>query len=424
MTTDIDEALTVLITQIFLGMYMFLLIDFKQPELKWKLRWSLLIAVVVAANIFVIMRWGYWEVYIKVAVFTMTLPYVWLTLWASRHKFISTMFSIATGLFIGCVGGVNAAVAEVLFPQFEFAKLLTKVISLALLYLLLRKFRQPYLRMLYMLKSGWLILCIIPISSFFTLAYITNTILKRLTIPAIIVMYSFMLICACAYALIYLFFEKVQQEYEAQNNSDLLSTQLYALTGRIDAVQSVEDKLRIERHDLRHRLQTVATLVEKGDRRVALEYIDESQKYLNNFQFTHWCNNPIIDATLSSYFQQIEAEGIELKTHIVIADDLAINPSELSIVFANALENAMRACRKLPSDKRLIVCRCISKPQLMLEISNSYAGKVVMDAAGLPVALEPEHGIGTRSIAAFVKKYSAFCYYEVKDGWFSLRISL
>ena len=34
------------------------------------------------------------------------------------------------------------------------------------------------------------------------------------------------------------------------------------------------------------------------------------------------------------------------------------------------------------------------------------------------------HGIGSRSIQAFVRKYGAYHAYQTKDGWFTLTIAL
>lgn len=384
----------------------------------------MLIIALISLNLIGISYFGYWDTYVRVGVFTVTFPYVFITIWVSRHKGANVLFNIATCLFIGSIGAANGLLAEFLFPHFDLARPMARIISFAFLYILLFKLRQPYFRMLYMLKRGWIILCMVPITTFLVFVYIGNYIYLISPVPALIVMYSTLIICSCAYALIYLFFEKVQQEYEAQRNSDLLSMQLHAVGGRIEAIQVAEDKVRIERHDLRHRLATVASLLEKNERDTALKYIGQSQQHLDSLQLSRWCKNPILDAILSSYFQQIEAEGIRLDTQIAITDDLQVSAADLSIVFANALENAINACRKMPMGKRQIIFKCISKPQLMMEVSNSYSGDVIINSYGLPVATERGHGIGTRSIAAFVEKYKALCDYQVKDGWFRLRISL
>ena len=60
----------------------------------------------------------------------------------------------------------------------------------------------------------------------------------------------------------------------------------------------------------------------------------------------------------------------------------------------------------------------------MLKVENTYNGKVRFGSDGLPLSSEDGHGIGTRSIAAFCKKYDASWSYDASDGWFILRIAL
>ena len=45
------------------------------------------------------------------------------------------------------------------------------------------------------------------------------------------------------------------------------------------------------------------------------------------------------------------------------------------------------------------------------------------DEQGRPVAKEPGHGIGVRSIAAYCEKHGAYCIYEVSDGLFEVYIT-
>lgn len=218
--------------------------------------------------------------------------------------------------------------------------------------------------------------------------------------------------------------EAIQRAAESRSKADMLSTQVFALQGRLEAARAADEAIRIERHDLRHKLQAVATLVEKGETAEALAYIGASQAHLDALKPVRWCQNSVLDAILASYFQQAQRQGIQVEANLAVPDELPVDATELSTVFANALENAIHACAALPEGKRKIVCRCINRPGLMFEIANTCAGKVRLDANGLPVAGRQSHGLGTRSIAAFCEKYGAACVYEAEDGWFRLQVIL
>lgn len=93
------------------------------------------------------------------------------------------------------------------------------------------------------------------------------------------------------------------------------------------------------------------------------------------------------------------------------------------MVLANAIENAIHACEKLPEDKdRFIRVKKVSSLQLALEIVNSYTGKVAFDENGLPISTETGHGLGTRSISAFVEKHDGMIEYNADDTLFRLRM--
>ena len=51
----------------------------------------------------------------------------------------------------------------------------------------------------------------------------------------------------------------------------LLQTQVAAMQVQIKAIHEAEELVRQERHNLRHRLQTVTELVARGDRQAALD---------------------------------------------------------------------------------------------------------------------------------------------------------
>lgn len=105
-------------------------------------------------------------------------------------------------------------------------------------------------------------------------------------------------------------------------------------------------------------------------------------------------------------------------------ETLPVDSAELSICFANALENAIQACEALPQNEREIIVKCIYKPKFMFEIANTYKGRVSFGRDGLPQSSVPNHGIGTRSIMAFCQKHNAFWDFTAEGGWFKITIAV
>ena len=58
-----------------------LLIDFRKPVAVWRARWIATVGLVVCANLFGLLFLNFWDTYVRVAVLTVTLPYILATLW-------------------------------------------------------------------------------------------------------------------------------------------------------------------------------------------------------------------------------------------------------------------------------------------------------------------------------------------------------
>ena len=414
MKLDLYHTLFVGLSQVFLGSYVMLMIDFRRPVDTWRARWIVIVVLVVGANLVGLLFLNFWDTYKRVALFTVTLPYILVTLWCSRHRDFRAVFNMATALFIGCVGTAMATLAELFFVENEYVSFCVRPISFLLMFFLLRRFSNTYRNMLHQMNHSWGILCMIPITTFLTLLYAINHARSISPSAALIFICSLLVVCGCAYYLMYLFFDRVQKENSARYEAQLSTLQVSALRSRMEAVRAAEDAIRTERHDLRHRLQAVAELVSRGDKDAALDFLDAAQKRLDERKEIRWCRPPVLDAVLSSYFDQAQNQSILVEANIALPDTLPANEGELAIVLANALENAIHANLELSPERREIRCKMVGSPGVMGEIS--------FDSSGLPVAQREGHGMGIQSISAFCRKNGAVCRFDQTDGWFRFQL--
>lgn len=84
--------------------------------------------------------------------------------------------------------------------------------------------------------------------------------------------------------------------------------------------------------------------------------------------------------------------------------------TELTVVMANALENAVDACKRLPDDT-LRTIRLDGQRrgrQYFLELANTCDGEMAFESdTGRPANYEAGHGLGSQSIAYFARKNNA-----------------
>ena len=422
---DFYHTLYIGISQVFLGIFVMLLIDFRKPVSQWRTRWIVTAVLIVGSNLIGILFLNFWEIYSRAGFFTVTLPYILVTLWCSQYRDFRAAFSIITGLFVGCIGTANEMLTELLLQHTkycEYYSFAVRVISFFLMFFILRRFSVTYRQMLHQLNRSWGILCLIPFSVFITMLYAISNSANSVTI--IVLFYGLLVACSGAYYLMYLFFDRVQKENSARYEAQLSTLQVSALRNRMEAVRVAENAIRTERHDLRHRLQAVAELVSRGDKKSALEFLDAAQRRLDEQKEIRWCRPPVLDAVFSSYFDQAKNQGILVEANIALPDTLPVDEGALAIVLANALENAIHANLKVPQGQRQIRCKMVATPSVILEISNPCAGDVSFDGDGLPITRQSGHGLGVQSISAFCRKNGAVCHFDLTDDWFRLRLVL
>ena len=210
--------------------------------------------------------------------------------------------------------------------------------------------------------------------------------------------------------------------HTAQREQELWQIQSNHMQRQIAQLAESDKRVSLERHDLRHRLQILDVMLQKGEVEEARAFISSAQETLQAPEGLTYCKNAILDAVFSYYFKQAQEKEIKVESSLSIPENPPVDASELSVVIANALENAIHACEKLPKDKRIISCKCIETPQFILQISNPFAGKVMTDKDGIPVSEEKGHGIGTRSILAFCERNGAVANYKIENNNFALRI--
>ena len=204
---------------------------------------------------------------------------------------------------------------------------------------------------------------------------------------------------------------------------DLLTLQVYNLTSRMEELAKAEERFRIERHNFRHKLNTLTGLIRNEQYDECLNLLSESSEALDKTKVEHYCQHKVLDAVLSIYLQKAKQQNIRLDFGFAFPDLLPANESELATVIANALENAIFACQQLKPEDRFIEIKIVNRPTFMIRITNSFNGIVKFNEDGIPISNQKNHGIGTRFIAAFCHKNKGFYDFHVDESTFTMMLN-
>ena len=287
--------------------------------------------------------------------------------------------------------------------------------------LIYKKIRPMFLEVQRQGKKGWGIFATIGI-----LFYIAITLLMTYPTPVtdrpeyLPVLAIMFLLMPVIYLHIISTLRHQQLLHESSEQDNIMKLQVSNIIARVEEFGAANEAFRKERHDFRHKLKALASLVETEQyeelKKVVAEYEDDIEKT----KVVRYSQYPIIDAVLSVYIRKAEQSGIDVKMGFAFPDTFEASETELATALANAIENAVHACVKLPQKDRHIEIKVLSKPKFMIMVRNSFAGQVEFDENGIPESREDGHGFGTRSIAAFCEKIGGHYQFKAEGTVFTL----
>lgn len=216
------------------------------------------------------------------------------------------------------------------------------------------------------------------------------------------------------------------REENQKMQADRVYLQLAAdnMAHRLELMDEVSAQNNRAAHDRRHFNNLLLGLLVKGHTDEAASLL-RSQNRVTPKIDRIYCENTAVNAAVSHYAAIAENTGIQAEIVLDIPEDLNVDRLEFSMVVSNLMENAIQACERLPNNRvPYLHFTCRSVGRLLLEMENPCAENVMLDESGYPVAVEEDHGIGSRSVIAFAKKYDGELLYKIKNGVFRVRLLL
>ena len=399
---------------------MVLLIDSRLTRTQTVLTVSGLLALMLSVEVVIWRTLGF-TMLIRLFTPAIHIPSLAVFVAISRRRNWQMVFQLLSALLFCFLIHQGASLCFTLSGGKRWAMVAAYGVLTVLVLLFLAQYLRPMvLRVFREIHRGWWLMCLV-LAGYYAINIYLIPELAGESMRATVLKAAISLLIVGAYAVFLYLLNTMYREMEVRHSMAVAALQLAGLRQRLAALQDAEERIRMERHDLRHRLQMAGEMARRNSRD-ALAFLDDARHRLDEVQPVRWCQPPVLDAVFSTYFRQAEGRGICVKAEIALPQQLPVDEGELAIVFANALENAINACAGLPD--AVIRCKVICHPGIMFEISNPYAGTVRLDSRGLPLSDRKGHGVGTQSIAAFCSRCGARYCYEVSEEAVTLRVVL
>lgn len=357
---------------------------------------------------------------------TVTLPAFFCFWLVSRGQPLKILFSFLTVCNFGMLTTFVGQVVLYLTGSFP-AQVAGEIVSIVLLLtLIILGFRKPYFEMSNALEKNWAVLCALPsllaIIIYLLMNYPTEISLRPEIIPLTTLIFLLMFIF---YIIVYANFKTITRYYQLMYTRESLLQHAEQQKKEYNALLEQVDTVRIYRHDMRHHLLTMNTLLQEKNLSEAQAYLLHLSDGLTKTIVEKYCENYGINIVLSNYISKAREESIQVSCQAVIPEFIWVDNIELGSVFANALDNAINACKKIenPEERRITINTREQHNQIFIQISNTYQGEIRYEGE-FPVSDQKEHGIGTRSIAAIADKYDGVFSFSGENGTFKTSVIL
>ena len=206
-------------------------------------------------------------------------------------------------------------------------------------------------------------------------------------------------------------YRRACQGLRAQAALDALSQAARAQQAYLEDARAREERTRALRHDWNNHLTALSGLLRGGCAEEAAAYLESLRAASAALSPAFHTGSAVIDILLADKLET--ARGVEAEVSLLWPRKSGVDDFDLCVIFANALDNAVRACLAVPEPGSLRITGRRQGNFYRLSFENTC-----------PPGPLPPMGTGLRNIKAAAEKYHGAMLAEKEDGRFQLHVLL
>lgn len=307
-----------------------------------------------------------------------------------------------------------------------FTNILIKIITLGILFvffLFSKKNRDVFL---YANPKHIFILLSFSAISFFLVMLIDYLILAlgqtKLFIIEFIVIF---LAIATNVGLYYLFYHLSVGE-EAKNRLEFINFHMFQQKESQIYMEQSYQKLRRISHDMNHYLTVILILLEQNNVEQVKQELQQKQTEINSNQLFD-TGYPVLNSVITNKIKMAQRNQIQIQLFWNLKESILINLTDVAIILANGLDNAIEAAKKVQTTQPFIQITAETVGQyLRLKISNNTVSAPVIKDGKIITTKQDKflHGIGLESIKILAQRYEGESFTTYDNHIFTLTIIL
>lgn len=302
------------------------------------------------------------------------------------------------------VAGMSGYFINAVFEENEFSSI-TGTIAYKLLCLIVVMLIENYTN----IKKGseiptssWFCIFFIPTGTFYIifqiLIYCRNE--KPMLVSSMLILLGINLITFYLYDALSSYFDERLDKLLLKQQNEYYSKQLEMMNSSYQNVRSV-------RHDIKNHLIALDTFIKKNSNEKAIQYISQIIDASYGEKSFISTGNIDIDSILNYKVEQAKSNNIDVQIDVNIPTELNIATLDEVSILGNLIDNAINACRKLETERKINLSLKYSRGIFFITIANTFDGNVVYkdDKIATTNKDKSNHGIGLNNINNIIEKY-------------------
>ena len=201
------------------------------------------------------------------------------------------------------------------------------------------------------------------------------------------------------------------QGFRAQAELQSLTQAAHAQKVYITEAQARYEQTKSFRHDIKNHLSVLNGLLRSGKLEEGREYLKKLEAVSEALSFPYQTGNPVVDILLGEKLGL--AKEIAAEVSLVLPKPCGIDDFDLCVLFANALDNAIAACRVGSGAKAIRISGKQQGDFYMLTFENTCSDEPL-----------PPAGTGLSNIKAVTEKYRGALLTEKNGREYHLSVLL
>jgi sensor histidine kinase YesM len=179
------------------------------------------------------------------------------------------------------------------------------------------------------------------------------------------------------------------------------------------------DNQKRKTHEYKNQISCIESLLEKKQYSRLEEYVKKIYGSLNSEPDAINTNHVIVNAVLNTKYREADENGIVFVLRVNDLSQLRMDDEDIVTILSNLLDNAVEACKKCDSGKRIIKLKLVNEDGMIkIGVRNTFHNPVRYENGEIKSTKKirtEEHGIGIKNIIEAVEKYNG-SYVIRNDG--------